>query len=54
MVFFVFEKKRCIYDKTARVDFVVIDAARINDACRNYYKWKSLNDGLTNGIFIIK
>lgn len=32
--------------KSAKVDLVTIDAARINDACHNYFKWKSLNDSL--------
>lgn len=32
--------------KSAKVDLVTIDAARIQDACRNYFKWKSLNDSL--------
>lgn len=34
--------------KTSKVDLVEIDAARIQDACRNYFKWKSLNDSLKN------
>lgn len=32
----------------AKVDLVEIDAARINDACDNFFKWKSLNDSLKN------
>jgi hypothetical protein len=31
-----------------KVDLVVIDEARINDVCNNYFKWKSLNDSLKN------
>ena len=30
----------------SKVDLVEIDAARINDVCRNYSKWKSLNNSL--------
>lgn len=29
-----------------KVDLVEIDAARINDACDNFFKWKALNDSL--------
>lgn len=34
--------------KKTKVDLVEIDAARINDVCDNYFKWKSLNDALKN------
>lgn len=30
----------------SKVDLVEIDAARINNVCDNYFKWKSLNDSL--------
>lgn len=33
-------------NKKSKVDLVEIDAARINDVCDNYFKWKSLNDSL--------
>ncbi len=32
----------------AKVDLVTIDAARINDVCDAYFKWKSLNDTIRN------
>ena len=32
----------------AKVDLVTIDAARINDVCDAYFKWKSLNDTIKN------
>lgn len=33
-------------NKKSKVDLIEIDAARINDVCDNYFKWKSLNDSL--------
>lgn len=33
-----------VSNKKSKVDLVEIDAARINDVCDNYFKWKSLND----------
>ncbi|WP_291736587.1 hypothetical protein [Clostridium sp.] len=32
----------------AKVDLVEIDAARINDVCDSYFKWKDLNNSLKN------
>ncbi|EGT3847227.1 TPA: Bsp6I family type II restriction endonuclease [Clostridioides difficile] len=32
----------------AKVDLVEIDAARINDVCDAYFKWKDLNNSLKN------
>lgn len=32
----------------AKVDLVEIDAARINDVCDSYFKWKDLNTSLKN------
>ena len=32
----------------AKVDLVEIDAARINDVCDSYFKWKDLNNSLRN------
>lgn len=32
----------------AKVDLVAIDAARINDVCDSYFKWKDLNNSLKN------
>ena len=32
----------------AKVDLVTIDAARINDVCDSYFKWKDLNNSLKN------
>lgn len=32
----------------AKVDLVTIDAARINDVCDNFFKWKDLNTSLKN------
>ncbi len=32
----------------AKVDLVEIDAARINDVCDSYFKWKDLNNSIKN------
>lgn len=32
----------------AKIDLVEIDAARINDVCDSYFKWKDLNNSLKN------
>ena len=37
----------CDHDM-AKVDLVEIDAARINDVCDSYFKWKDLNNSLRN------
>lgn len=33
---------------SAKVDLVTIDAARINDVCDSYFKWKDLNNSIKN------
>lgn len=32
----------------AKIDLVEIDAARINDVCDSYFKWKDLNNSIKN------